>query len=325
MSEEMTPPPQELTAGAMLRRGREASGLHIAALAVGMKVHVKKLEALEADRYESLGDPVFVRALASSMCRTLKLDPGPVLDKLPHYVKPTLNADKSALNTPFREPGGTSLALPAVVRTPTFLIVLCLLVAAIGVIFYPQRPAEVPTQVAVPTTKAPAESAEAAPEPVFVQAPMAKISDSLTAQSPVAAGSAPVQTAIQASPVVNPVAVTAPVSTPVAVQPSAAASVPVVRSSAPSVVTPGQSAQAAGASQLLVLRPKEVSWVQVIDAKGVVQLRKTLQAGEVASVGGELPLAVVVGRADATVVEVRGKVMPLGAITQDNVARFEVK
>jgi len=39
---------QNLTAGMMLRKAREASGLHVAALAVSMKVPVKKLEALEA-------------------------------------------------------------------------------------------------------------------------------------------------------------------------------------------------------------------------------------------------------------------------------------
>jgi hypothetical protein len=34
------------TAGALLREAREAQGLHVAALAVAMKVPVKKLEAL---------------------------------------------------------------------------------------------------------------------------------------------------------------------------------------------------------------------------------------------------------------------------------------
>ena len=42
-------PASTLTAGALLRQAREASGLHIAALAVTMKVPVKKLEALESD------------------------------------------------------------------------------------------------------------------------------------------------------------------------------------------------------------------------------------------------------------------------------------
>ena len=79
MSEEGVMPAPE-TAGAILRRAREATGLHIAALAVSLKVPVRKLEALEADRLEQLGDAVFVRALASSVCRSLKMDPAPVLE-----------------------------------------------------------------------------------------------------------------------------------------------------------------------------------------------------------------------------------------------------
>ena len=43
-------------AGALLRQAREASGLHIAALAVLLKVPVKKLEALESDRLDLLPD-----------------------------------------------------------------------------------------------------------------------------------------------------------------------------------------------------------------------------------------------------------------------------
>ena len=40
---------------------------------------MRKLEALEDDRYDQLPDAVFARALASSVCRTLKVDPQPVL------------------------------------------------------------------------------------------------------------------------------------------------------------------------------------------------------------------------------------------------------
>mgnify|MGYP000700471163 CR=1 FL=1 len=72
-----------MTAGRLLREAREAAGLHIASLAVSLKVPVRKLEALEADRYDLLPDAVFVRALASSVCRALRVDPAPVLLKLP--------------------------------------------------------------------------------------------------------------------------------------------------------------------------------------------------------------------------------------------------
>ena len=59
------------SAGTMLREAREAVGLHVGALAVSLKVPVKKLEALEADDLEQLPDAVFARALAATVCRTL--------------------------------------------------------------------------------------------------------------------------------------------------------------------------------------------------------------------------------------------------------------
>jgi cytoskeleton protein RodZ len=87
-----------LSAGAMIRRAREASGLHIAALAVSLKVPVKRLEALEADRFELLPNPVFTRALAGSVCRALRMDPADVLERLPRNDLPQLAPyDKGSL------------------------------------------------------------------------------------------------------------------------------------------------------------------------------------------------------------------------------------
>ena len=84
-----------VTAGALLRDAREAAGLHIAALAVALKVPVAKLEALEADNFSALPDMVFVRALASSVCRTLKIDPQAVLALLPQGEGPEQLEDLS--------------------------------------------------------------------------------------------------------------------------------------------------------------------------------------------------------------------------------------
>ena len=67
------------------------------------------------------------------------------------------------------------------------------------------------------------------------------------------------------------------------------------------------------------------SWVEVTDAKGTVVLRRTLAAGEVVGATGVLPMAAVVGKADSTQVEVRGKPLDLLPLARDNVARFEVK
>src|SRR5437870_13153008 len=105
MSEVMEAPVSYgLTAGALLRRAREAAGLHVAALAVSLKVPVRKLEALEDDRYDLMPDAVFIRGLASSVCRTLKIDPQPVLERLPQTAAPRLITNTDGLNQPFRVP-----------------------------------------------------------------------------------------------------------------------------------------------------------------------------------------------------------------------------
>ena len=65
--------------------------------------------------------------------------------------------------------------------------------------------------------------------------------------------------------------------------------------------------------------------MQVKDATGALALQRNLAAGESVSVSAQPPLAVVVGRADATEVTVRGKPFDLAAVSRDNVARFEVK
>jgi cytoskeleton protein RodZ len=79
------------------------------------------------------------------------------------------------------------------------------------------------------------------------------------------------------------------------------------------------------AEGLVVFRARGQTWVEVIDARGQVTLRRTLQAGEAAGANGAPPLRVTVGRADQTQVLVRGKPFEDEARVRDNVLRFEVK
>jgi cytoskeleton protein RodZ len=121
------------TAGAMLRAAREQRGVHIAALAASIKVPQRKLEALEADRYEELLDVTFTRALAQSVCRTLKIDMQPVLDRLPQdATTPTrLARVEGSLNTPFRErPGREEVADGGWLKRPAFWGTALVLLAA---------------------------------------------------------------------------------------------------------------------------------------------------------------------------------------------------
>ncbi len=300
--------------GTMLRRAREASGLHAATLAISLKVPVRKLEALEADRFDELPDAVFVRALAASICRTLKIDPAPVLHLLPATLGPRLAATEGGINAPFRSPrdGAAPTWLDQLSR-PVFLAVFALLIGALVLILLPSQHDDA------------ASAAEAAPVP-------AGAAGSPGAE-PVLASIARLASAVfsstQSTPAPAPV-VAAPVSLPLAASEAAAAAVAAGPRAVEVSATPAASAvpatsAAIPAGGLIVFNARAASWVQVTDARGAVQLRKLLAAGESASASGALPLAVTVGSVNVTDVQVRGHPFDLAPVSRDNVARFEVK
>lgn len=295
------PDPDDVTAGALLRRAREAAGLHVASLAVSLKVPVRKLEALEADRHELLTDAVFARALASSVCRTLKIDPKPILERLPRSSAPRLLQDRDGINAPYRAPG--DMAGPAwyeQLPRPAVIAVGGLLLGAAVIMLWPAAQRDEPALAARPqplaTAPVPSADAQAAGTPA---APV--LSMTLAIPTAPAASAAP---ALVAAP--------APAGGATALAPTAA---PASAAAAPAPAGPG----------IVVFRTSAQSWVKVIDARGVPVLEKMMAAGEAVGVSGALPLAVTVGRVDATQVTVRGKDLDLAALARDNVARFEVR
>jgi cytoskeleton protein RodZ len=308
---------QDTSAGTLLRRAREAAGLHVAALAVSLKVPVRKLEALERDQYDELPDAVFARALASSICRTLKVDPQPVLARLPQTAAPRLAQTQDSINAPFRVPGeATGASWRDQLGRPVVVTVVALLIGALVIIFLPDF------------QRAPSAAVAAKPEPVG--APMAA-PVVLQPAPEVAQGAGGAVPSVPAEASAAVVANAAPV--PATATPSTTAATALAPNS-PSMPTPvttadatpaTASAQAPDPSGVVVFRANGPSWIQVTDAKGVVALRRQLEAGESTGVSGTLPLAVTVGSAGATSVQVRGKAFDLAPVTRDNVARFEVK
>ena len=131
--------PLTASAGSLLRRAREAAGLHIATLAVLLKVPVKRLEALEADRFDLLPDAVFARALASSVCRNLKIDAAAVLEKLPQASNSNMAHQSRGINTPFR--GSRDRIGPSLwsqVSRPAMLAGLVLLLGTLVLVLLPE-------------------------------------------------------------------------------------------------------------------------------------------------------------------------------------------
>jgi cytoskeleton protein RodZ len=282
--------------GELLRQAREAAGLQIASLAAMLKVPVERLQALEAGRYQELPNLTFARALASSVCRVLKIDPAPVLQGLPHGGEVKLGTDRpiqassfdSHRRGLFRLPGGLHLGSPLVLS----LLVLVLAVALWW--WLPQREAEPAADVdtAAQVDEAPLES-------VVVEPPLPAVADSPA--------------------VVTPAAEPVPAA-PTAVVPAPAASAPVAAIPAAAAV-----AQPAVGQPLLQLRARSATWIQLKDGAGKELQQRTLQPGQTLDYDGAAPLQVVLGRASGVEVIVRGQVFDTSAYAPNKVARFEVK
>jgi cytoskeleton protein RodZ len=280
-----------MTAGDMLREAREAHGLHIDMVAAALKVSPQKLAALEADDIESLPDAVFARALAASVCRALRIDPVPVLAKLPGAKGPGLaDADRTiskSLRSAAPRSGAGSNWLPS----RALLIVVVLLLLGAAVLFWlPQSAFDQVGATFSRLTSRGDSGAQTSGATSEAQAPAGM------AVEPSAAPNAP--------PVLPPPSETAPTE---------AAAVP----EAPAVPA---------SNDLIVFVAREESWITVTEAGGKQLIRRTVKAGETVGLTGALPLSVVIGRASAVDVRVRGKAFDLTPLARSGgVARFEVK
>ena len=297
---------QAATAGAWLRNARQQRGLHIAALAVMLKVPQAKLEALEADRFDLLPDATFARALATAMCRALKVDPAPVLGLLPRTDGSGFDV-RPGLNQPFRERGtgpidGGLLALLArpLVWGPALLLVAAAAVYWVPAGWLPER------SDGGAATAASGAVAASAPPAEFIAAPPAA-----SAPASVAVMPASVQQPSTALPVPEPVA-----SAPLQIR---------------EVAPPPAAVQAAASTKLTVPTAQALritasadSWVELVDAKGQMLLSRVLKQGEQQEFGGAAPYKLRVGNVGGTRVEWRGAAVDLNARASNNVARLEL-
>ncbi len=281
------------TAGAMLKSAREKRGLHIAALAASIKVPQRKLEALESDRYEELLDLTFTRALAQTICRTLKIDAQPVLDRLPQVpgASPKLQHVSNGLNAPFRErPGRSEPADWSWLGRPVVWGTLLVLIAAAFLAFAPSR--------FLDRLKGALPSASSASSATL---------GSVSVMPPAGSASSVVEVVPTLPLVVGGAATT--LGAPAAVE-------------APAALVP--SAMVPVGTGLLSVKAVGDTWVEVQDARGRTLLSRKIAAGEALGLNGDVPLRVTIGNAANTQLTFRGQLVDLKANTEGNVARLQL-
>lgn len=296
------------TAGTLIRQAREQAGLHIGALAVSLKVPVKKLEALEGDRLAELPDIVFARALAATVCRILKVDSVAVLAALPQTVTKSSGNVGGTAKPAFRSTGhNPQRSILEKLTRPFMLMGVAFAVGALALIVYPSLE---------PFFTGTSGSSEIGMRSVS----SATVRDNLGTSQPVLTPDQNANAlAVRQAPIqLGGAAVAAPASLPTLT----AVDIGSTGTAESPKLEPQAGVEMTG---ILTLTSKGTSWVEVVDASRITQLRKTMAAGESLAVSGTVPLSVTVGRADTIEVQVRGKTIDLAAFTKDNVARFEVK
>ena len=233
-----------------------------------------------------------------------------MLGQIPAAITPVLGDSPQTINAPFKAAGDAPLpgALSWAAR-PVPLIVAALLVAALAVYFWPSAPPVASGDGLMPPS---ASEGQGAGEPTV-------------AQTPVEPAPAPAVTEPAAQPAVaEPVPSAAPASTSTVPATASPVAVPAPVASASSVATPSAATPAVGAS-LMTLTASGESWVEVVNGRGETVLQRMLKAGDSMDFSSAPPYAVVVGRADAVQVSVRGQPLDITPYARNSVARFEVK
>jgi cytoskeleton protein RodZ len=283
--------PEGAAAGTLLRAGREAAGLTVAAVAQQLKLAPRQIAALEEGDFAKLPGRTFVRGFVRNYARLLRLDSDAVLSALPEAAAPAAHEHPSLAPTP-RPMGELPADVPSRPSAARWAIPLVLVaVVTVAAVYEIARP--------------PAERSKSG----VIDKPAAP-----AVQVAPAAGAAPGN---RTTALTNPLAGAddKPGTGPdTSVTKSDAGDPPVA--AAPLLDT---------ANAPIVLTFQGTSWAEVRDGTGAVVLSVTGDAGGTYAVGGRPPFDVVLGNAAAVSVTWLGKAFDTAPFARQNVAKFTLK
>lgn len=288
-------PEGTVAAGTLLRAGREAAGLTVAAVAQQLKLAPRQIAALEEGDFAKLPGRTFVRGFIRNYARLLRLDSDAVLAALPEAAAPAAHEHPSL--APMPRPMGELPADAHVRPSPARWAIPLALVAVVTVaaVYEIARPPTEPART-VAIGKATPPSVQVAP-PSDAAYPAAPGNTTTPLPNPLAApdektGNAPDNANTKAG------AGEAPAISPLSLE---------------------------TANAPIVLTFQGTSWVEVRDGTGVLVLSVTGNAGGTQAVGGRAPFEVILGNAGAVSVAWMGKSFDTTPYIRQNVAKFTLK
>lgn len=292
-----TEPADAASVGEVLRRGRERRGETVADVAYALKLTTRQVEAMEADRFDLLPGPAFVRGFVRNYARYLGMDAVALLtgfDKAlaapPIELAPLSNADGVMPS------GGQARRahVPA-----ALLAAVLLLVVVVGWFF---------DWFATPTTDtAGVDATVVAPETNPVPDASEVLAPGEEPAPPAAPdGADPATAPDEIRSIVPPPEITGAAGTGVSNPEAAVPAAPIDGSH-------------------LTFRFSGESWVEVRDASGSVLYSGVNAGGTSRTVQGKPPFGLVIGNAREVGVEYQGKAVDLAPHIRVSVARLTVQ
>jgi cytoskeleton protein RodZ len=314
--------------GAFLRELRARRGVSLEEIARTTRVAPRYLEALEADAYDDLPAPVFIRGFIRAYCQALGESPN---DALTCYDSRDGRVPQPAARpAPIPRAGGTDARTRgAIVVSFVLLVVLGMALFTVALVIRPRDRASIddvrssppatpvrdPGQGSSPL----AASSPAAPR---VTVPPPSSAPTATPPPPVAARPPGPPTTPPATTPPAPAGAARPPAPAVSVTPTPAASaaMPPADPSTPpgaraSATVPGLQGLAGSVSApyRLIARISDATWIRVRTEDGRIS-EETLPAGEVREWVSDRPFVVTIGNAGGVALELNGRALPpLGA------------
>ena len=290
------------TAGTMLANARERCHLSLGDVANHLKLAVRQVEALEADAFDRLPSPMFVRGFVRSYARLVQLDPAPVMAVLerqlpvqaPPAMAPSL-ADSTpvlAAAVPFPSPGQRSRRMHSAVALLAAVVVGFIAFEWFGPMIVPGIP-----------------SAGLEPAPQVAR-------DPAVMQPGVQADTLPTEAGATSLPAPAAPVPASPVPGPGATPEAPAAASPASTSELGRAFGPGP--------RTVRLFFDRESWVEIRDARGRLIFSQTNPPGSSQVIQGEPPLSLVVGNARSVRLAYGDRDINLEPHTRVDVARLKL-
>lgn len=294
--------------GSRLREQRERKGLSVAQAASELHVNCRLLEALEEDRFDDIGAPIFVKGHLRNYARLLGLDPNELVaeyEAANRPAEPTLVAHRP--DGPRMEPGRSQ----AWVGWLGWLFLLVLAVLLGGWWYYEQEGGgELPLESA-------SESVSIIPRPDDGGDREIRPQTDMTLPQETLAGGGEDEGAAE------PQAETETGGPPEVVMPASPVETPAQTQSP--VQRPAERAAPPAEGQGLVLQFTEESWVEIYDDAGRPILYDLMKPGTRREINASGQLRVFLGNADGVTVSVAGEPFDVERYRRgDSTARFNV-